>query len=52
MSYSIVSMYHGTIDVDSQVGRGTTVIVTLPVDAPAGEDCATPTASGAGGGLD
>lgn len=33
VSYSIVSMYHGTIDVESEVGLGTTVVVALPVES-------------------
>ena len=33
VSYSIVSMYRGTIDVESKPGAGTAVIVTLPIEA-------------------
>jgi signal transduction histidine kinase len=33
VSYSIVSMYRGTIDVESRVGGGTAVVVTLPVES-------------------
>ncbi len=32
VSYSIVRMYHGSIDVESEPGRGTTLIVTLPAE--------------------
>ncbi len=32
MSYGIVQMYHGSIDLESEVGKGTTVVVTLPID--------------------
>ncbi|MCE5228163.1 HAMP domain-containing protein [bacterium] len=32
VSYSIVQMYHGSIDLESEVGKGTTVAVTLPMD--------------------
>lgn len=36
VSYGISRSYGGTIDIDSEPGRGTRVIVTLPVIAPAG----------------
>ncbi len=32
VSYGIVQMYHGSIDLESEVGKGTTVVVTLPID--------------------
>ncbi len=32
VSYSIVQMYQGTIDLESEPGRGTTVIFSLPVE--------------------
>lgn len=32
VSYSIVQMYHGSIDLESEVGKGTTIVVTLPMD--------------------
>lgn len=38
VSYSIVTMHHGTIDVASQAEQGTTVTVTLPVGARAMAD--------------
>ena len=33
LSYSIVHKHHGRIDVSSEVGKGTTFRVTLPIDA-------------------
>ena len=33
--YGIVDAHHGRVDVESEVGRGTTFRVTLPVRAPA-----------------
>ncbi len=38
VSYSIVRMYGGNVDVESEPGRGATFIVTLPVNAPATAD--------------
>jgi signal transduction histidine kinase len=32
VSYGIIQMYQGSIDVQSEEGKGTTVIVTLPVE--------------------
>ncbi|MEN6627607.1 MAG: ATP-binding protein [Candidatus Sumerlaeia bacterium] len=32
VSYGIVQMYHGSIDLESEVGKGTTVVVSLPMD--------------------
>jgi two-component system, NtrC family, sensor kinase len=32
VSYGIVQRYHGSIEVESEPGRGTTFTVTLPVD--------------------
>jgi len=34
IAYGIVKMHHGTIQVKSQVGEGTTFTVTLPVRQP------------------
>jgi signal transduction histidine kinase len=42
VSYSIVSMYRGTIDVESQVGTGTAVVVTLPVEGGEAEQPTMP----------
>ncbi len=46
ISRMIVERHQGQIEVDSQVGRGTTFTVTLPVSAPV-----APVATGAGMGL-
>ena len=35
--YGIIKLHHGQITVQSQVGHGTTVIITLPVRLPDGE---------------
>ena len=32
VSYGIVQQHHGTIDVQSKVGKGTTIIISLPVE--------------------
>ena len=34
IAYGVVKMHHGTIQVKSQVGKGTTFTVTLPVRLP------------------
>lgn len=38
VSYGIVQMYHGSIDVQSKPGEGTTFTVTIPVEPRAGEE--------------
>jgi two-component system NtrC family sensor kinase len=35
--YGIIKLHHGQISVDSQVGHGTTIIITLPIHLPDGE---------------
>ena len=42
VSFSIVRMYHGTIEIDSQRGAGTKVQVTLPVEDRVGKAIANP----------
>jgi two-component system NtrC family sensor kinase len=37
ISHSILERHNGTIDVQSEIGRGTTFTITLPWDAEAGE---------------
>jgi len=34
--YGIIKMHHGQISVQSQVGKGTTFVITLPVNLPEG----------------
>jgi two-component system, NtrC family, sensor kinase len=38
IAYNIVKKHHGTIAVDSQVGKGTTFTIKLPVNAFEGEE--------------
>jgi signal transduction histidine kinase len=35
--YGIIKLHHGQISVNSQVGHGTTIIITLPIHLPDGE---------------
>jgi two-component system NtrC family sensor kinase len=37
ISHGIVHDHQGSVDVQSEVGQGTTFIVTLPVEAPPGD---------------
>jgi len=37
VSYGIIARHHGKIEVDSQVGEGTTFTITLPIYQPASE---------------
>jgi len=41
LSYSIVKQHHGTIDIDSKLGEGTRISVSLPVEKPSSEDGGT-----------
>lgn len=34
LSYTIIAKHHGSIDVESQPGKGTTFVVTLPMEQP------------------
>ena len=36
ISHGIVHEHHGTVDVNSEVGKGTTFTLTFPLDASAG----------------
>jgi len=40
LSYGIIQKHHGTIDVKTDVGRGTSFRVTLPINQPAQQDSA------------
>ena len=53
VSYSIVRMYQGSIDIESEEGQGTSVVIHLPVDGhPQGEKAgAASLAAGSGGGV-
>ncbi|MES2952244.1 MAG: ATP-binding protein [Pseudomonadota bacterium] len=37
LSYGIIQKHHGTIDVQTEIGKGTTFRVTMPVSQPASE---------------
>ncbi|HQZ07870.1 MAG TPA: ATP-binding protein, partial [Burkholderiaceae bacterium] len=47
ISYGIVHKHHGRIQVHSEVGKGTTFRVELPIVQPAPEDAATTSQSAA-----
>jgi signal transduction histidine kinase len=34
IAYGIIERHHGSIDVESEVGKGTTFTITLPVEPP------------------
>ena len=38
LSYGIIQKHHGTIDVQTEMGQGTTFVVKIPVTQPANVD--------------
>jgi two-component system NtrC family sensor kinase len=46
IAYGIIKMHRGQINVQSQVGKGTTFIVNLPIKLPAAENASLPQIGG------